>query len=166
MSIPTDDFLDVINEFPKEFEQFFSLVFFWNESYQFRLSEILTKWGLCFTYNIAFSHDLLNLNFTSHDFHYQHTFRKNGKKSIKFPAIEDFPKRLSTSDAGLWVGFGSFLDLSDDFDGFPYYLHDSFELPYKRSKTFKADRKLQSKILIEPQIYSIDESLYDFTPAE
>ena len=164
-SVPTDDFLDVINEFSKEFDDFFKLVFYWIDDYQNRMSEIITQWGLCFTYNIAFSHDLLNINSTSNDFHYQNTIRMVPFNKQSQP-MEDLPKRISTSNAGLWVGFDKLNQKNDlHVDGYLSLLHNPYELPTKRSKFSEVNLKVQSRILIEPQMNSIDESLLDYEPA-
>jgi len=144
-SIPTDDFLDVINQFSKEFDDFLSIVFYWIGTYQNRMSEIITPWGLCFTYNIAFSHDLLNHNTTSSDFYYENTLRLIQITKPNQP-IEDLPKRISTANAGLWVGFNKLNQAVDlRVDGYTSLFHDPFELPSKRSKVIETNLKVQTK---------------------
>ena len=76
------------------------------------MSEVLTEWGLCFTFNIAFSRDLLNLNSTSSDFHYQHPHRGFVTNLIQRPP-KILPKRIATVKSGLWVGFDDALYKND-----------------------------------------------------
>lgn len=161
ISVPNDDFLDVINEFGKEFNEYFSIVFYWLGEYQQYVSEVLTQWGLCFTFNIAFSHDLLDLNSTSSDFHYLHTHREIQPKLWRHqhPPIES-PKKLSTSNAGLWTGFSYYSNF------YKIMLHNPFELPSSRSKMLAFNPTYKTKISLDPQLYSIDESLHDLSPAE
>lgn len=140
--------------------------------YQDYIAEILAPLGLCHTYNIAFSHDLLNLNLTSSDFHYQYDqkFDLSLKKINNHPPTK-FPHKVSTSKAGLWVGFDQRAKLEknfiqNDFTGYVVLLHDPYELPSKNSHTMRINIKLQNKILIIPQIIAIDESLVGYKPAE
>jgi len=162
-SVPTDDFLEITNQFRKDL--YSDLNFFWiNEDQQF-VAEIITQWGLCFTYNIAFSHDLLNIDSTSDDFHYIYTPRWYEK--INFDH-ENFPVRISTSKVGLRVGF--FPDF-ENLEGllktqYTVLFHDPFELPSKNSKIMELNIYYQTNVLVVPQLNSIDESLVDYEPAE
>lgn len=167
-SVPTDDFLDVINEFDKDFfPGSFRIVFNWIDERKDYVSEIITQWGLCFTYNIAFSHDVLHINSTSEDFHYQ-SARKIADFEMSDDPIDlppnDLPQKISSSKAGLWVGFRRFND--DIFNGFTVIVHDPFELPSANSKIIDFNFKYQTTILIDPQQQSIDESLVGYDPAE
>lgn len=128
---------------------------------------------MCFTYNLAFSHDLLDINTTSSDFHYQHThkiFYQN--KHVHALPPQHFPLKISTSQKGLWVGFGSVKSehywkaIENDFNGYVVLLHDPFELPSKNSKIFNYNLNLQSKVLINSKLNSIDESLLEYEAAE
>lgn len=76
--IPTNDFLDVINEFNKEFinkeftgEPYEHYNFEWIGYERPLISEILTENGLCFSFNLAQSDEVLNKNATADDFHYE-----------------------------------------------------------------------------------------------
>lgn len=146
-----------------------SLIFMWIDQQQNYMSEIITPWGLCFTYNIAFNHDLLNLNAVSDDFHYEHTTRviPNARMERKPTKM---PKTISTSKAGLWVGFGrTHIEdegVKNDFNGYVVLFHDPFELPSKMSKIVKTNFDHRTKVFVEPQLNSIDESLYDYEPKE
>jgi len=133
------------------------------------MSEIITEWGLCFTFNIAFSHDLLNINSTSNDFHYQHQHRKISNVPIQRPP-QILPKRVSTVKSGLWVGFEKNLYknevIENDFNGYLVLLHDPFELPSKKSKIVNFNLKFQTEIIVDPLINAIDESLIEYESNE
>lgn len=159
-----------MNEFYKEFLDAASVVFFWigkNEAYA---AEVITPWGLCFSYNIAFSHDLIDINSTSSDFNYQYFYRRRIQK-LNEPPPENLPKKISTSNAGLWVGFSDMSDMMDGqsdykFDGFVMLFHNSYELPSRRSQIIQFNPNLQAKVYINPKLNAIDESLLDYEPVE
>ncbi|CAG9812250.1 unnamed protein product [Chironomus riparius] len=162
-SIPTDDFLEVANQFDKELG--FDLSYYWiNEDQQY-ITEIITEWGLCFTYNIAFSHDLLNINSTSDDFHYEYFPRWFEDINIE---INKFPISISTSKAGLRAGFHPDINKLGDLTKAQYTVifHDPFELPTANSKVIKLNIYYQTNVLVVPQINSIDESLVEYGPSE
>ena len=132
------------------------------------MSEIITPWGLCFTFNIAYNYDLLNLNITSNDFHYLNSQREISENLNARPPNK--PRKISTSKAGLWVGFGAKAFSKDviknDFNGFKVLHHDPFELPTKKSKIMNFNLNLQTSVLIDPEINSIDEALLGYGPEE
>lgn len=175
ISVPTDDFLNVINQFEKEFDpDKGSIVFYLIYERQEYISEIITPYGLCQTYNIAYSHDLLKINSTSNDFHFINSkVYKNIKRWIHSHPPEHLPQKVLTSNAGLWIGFGNKEDdekslelFHNTFDGYVVMFHDSFELPSKLSKTVNFNKMLQTKVLIDGKIITIDDSLYDYEPIE
>lgn len=133
------------------------------------MSEIITAWGLCFTFNIAYSHDLLNHNATSSDFSYLNSQREFNEYLNQRPA-KIKPRKIATSKAGLWVGFGAKAFSRDviknNFNGFKVLFHDPFELPTKRSKIMNFNLNLQTSVLIDPEINSIDEALLGYRPEE
>lgn len=172
-SVPTDDFLDVINEFAKEFDQTSSsAVFAFTAEVRSYISEIITHWGLCFTFNIALSRDLLNQNSTSSDFHYELFITQNFKKyKAKISPPEVLPRRIPTSNAGLLVDlFTDFSEVKEiilnNFDGYFVLIHDPFELPSKKSKIFQLGYAPKFKVIIDAELNKIDESIRDYQPAE
>ncbi|KAL7031154.1 hypothetical protein ACKWTF_006916 [Chironomus riparius] len=171
ISVSADDFLNDINEYPKEFTaDSYAIVINLVRKSQEYISEIITPWGLCFTYNIAFSNDLLDVNATSEDFHYEYSNKMFGNFDFDAPPT-DFPYKLSTSKAGLWVGFKysfftSYKFLENDFDGYVVSFHNPYELPTKNSKIIKFNKQIQTMILIDPSISTTDESLMEYEPAE
>lgn len=148
------------------------MVYFWIENEQHYISEILTQWGLCITFNIAFSHDLMKLNSTSCDFHYHNTIRNIGPKNYWHdPPPTELPKNISTSKAGLWVGLirekvKNKEFIGRKFDGYTVLFHNPFEIPSKNSKVINFNPNLQTKVLIRPQMNMIDQSLVGYEPNE
>ena len=173
-SIPADDFLEVLNEFMKGFGNWKSILFNWVFHRQYYISEIITPWGLCFTFNIAPSNDLLNKNSTSDDFHYEEAWTDYENIPGRLSSPIKSPRAIDTSKAGLWVGFWELenekkiLDQPETvpLNGHIVLIHDPFELPSRNSKMVKYSLELQTRILIDPQLNSIDESLYGYEPAE
>jgi hypothetical protein len=165
-SIPTDDFLDVINEFDKEFLRGRKILTFsfLDDPYHY-MSELLSPQGLCFTFNIALSQDLLKINSTSDDFHYKIFWTGLG-----YPSKTTIPRSDSQYPYGLKIQTileEKILKIAErNIDGYQVYLHDPYELPSSSSVKYiaKMDRKLDIKIL--PQINSIDDSIVDFSPKE
>lgn len=174
LSIPSHDFLDVMNEFYKEFLDKSLVVFIWITQIEKYISEIITPWGLCYTFNIGFNHDVLNLNSTSDDFHYKHFHQPQNMKQFRMPAPKILPKKMSTSRAGLWVGFTEeekmlkeIKEFSDYiFDGYLLLIHNPYELPSKRSEIIKYNPKFQAKVFINTKLNAIDESLFEYEPHE
>lgn len=171
-SVPTNDILDEFNEFFKEFSlRFDSLIFYLAQQNQEYVAEIITQWGLCFTYNIAFSHDLLYINKTSDDFHYIYGYKMFDKYNLVREEPKFYPQKISSSQAGLWVGFYEeknrpLIVVSNDFHGYVVLFHDPYELPSRNSKILKFNTQIQTKVFINPQLNSIDESLLDYEPAQ
>ena len=140
--------------------------YYWINQDQQYITEIITQWGLCFTYNIAFSHDLLNINSTSDDFHYVY-FPRWFSEDVNME-VKNFPESISTSKAGLRAGFYPDLNKLGDFTKAQYTVifHDPFELPSENSKVIKLNINYQTNVLIVPQLNSIDESLVEYEPSE
>lgn len=159
-----------MNEFAKSFTETLSLVFYWIDKYQFYMSEIITPWGLCFTYNIAFSHDLLDLNSTSNDFHYHHFNRVQKYYKNYQQSPTKLPKTISTSNNGLWVGFGPNIKnggaIQNNFEGYKILLHNPLELPTKLVKIINFNHNFPSEILVNAQVNKIDEALVGYEPNE
>lgn len=166
-SIPTDDFLSVINEFDKEFLLGnLPLSFIFNHDSHHFISEVIAPQGLCFSFNMAYSHDMLDINLTSSDFHHQIIETGHG-----IPVIPEIPRNDSKYPYGLKVQ-SMFLEellqstIKKDIDGYQLYLHDSFELPSSSSVKYlvRGNRELDIKII--PQINFIDDSITHYDPVE
>ncbi|CAG9811156.1 unnamed protein product [Chironomus riparius] len=172
-SVPAHDFLEISNEFLKGS---LSFVFYWIDEKRQYVTEIVTQWGLCFTYNIGFSHDVLHINSTSDDFHFQASSKEDIMPSYQSTYLyetppKDLPQTISTSKAGLWVGISlAYADkdriAKNTFKAYTVLLHDPFELPSANSKIIQLNVKYQTTIQVNPQQNSIDESLMDYEPVE
>lgn len=141
------------------------------ESQRF-LNEIITPWGLCFTFNMAHSHDLLNLNQVSDNFHYQYTIQADvDYTKYIYQLAETIPKKVLTTKLGLTVTVLPYNEIyeqviENDFDGYLFIIHDPYELPSWKSKIVKAANFFETKVQVSPKLHEIDESLYGYTPAE
>lgn len=168
--IPNDDFLDIINKFDKEFfhsEELLDIK--WMEDHKQFVSEILTPKGLCLTFNLAFANQVLNINSTSNDFHYQliHLFYKTVPKDL-FPP-KSLPRKISSSFAGLYIKIDMlymfFNELYEENPhGFTVFIHDPFELPSMNSKIYNINIGQRNKILIDAKLNTIDNSLIHLKP--
>lgn len=167
-TIPTDDFLDVINEFYKGiFEDFINFVFLYNA--QTHASEIITVYGLCYTFNLALHNDLVNTNTTSNDFHHD-LFAPGFYVSPPLPP-EDYPEKDSSFPYGLKVELTISHKLAEmaykkNFIGNYIFLHDPFELPSSSSTKFLLTPNRKVSIKIIPQINLIDDSITEYDPVE
>ncbi|KAL7019577.1 hypothetical protein ACKWTF_011168 [Chironomus riparius] len=170
-SIPNDDFLNIMNEFKKEFldmEQTLNIL--WMEDERQYVSEILTTEGLCFTFNNAFANDLLNLNNTSNDFHYQLFHLRSDSKDYVPPPI--LPRKIASSFPGLRLKFDVLaMFLKEIYEKNPHgllcFIHDPYELPSMNSKILNADFRQRTHITINAEMNSIEDSVEkDYGPAE
>lgn len=70
ISAPMDDFREVLYDFPKFYQYWHykhggwktirSYAGTWQKIFAIKLSEILTRWGLCYTFNILKSADMIS----------------------------------------------------------------------------------------------------------
>ncbi|KAG5668707.1 hypothetical protein PVAND_016636 [Polypedilum vanderplanki] len=156
-SIPTDDFLDVINEFDKTyiFKEIYS--FFWVTQGYTGITEILTEFGLCTNFNIVLATELFNINLITKDFHYVHEYNKF---SIRINYTEQIPRRVARGkQTFLLQAFSYKWDTIWEFNGHTLFLHNSYEIPTKFTLTKMINYKELTNIFIEPHIMAIDESI-------
>jgi hypothetical protein len=161
-SVPTDDFLDICNEFQK---QLYSAYFYWISIGEF-VSEIITPYGLCFTFNFPKVEDFLNTNSTSNDFHFSNFHTVHFDPTIKNISL---PRKISTSINGLYflLSFPYHKKIIEsDIDGLLFFVHDPFELPVKSTPKFNAKSFQPLEIKIDPEINTIDDSLLSYSPEE
>lgn len=167
--MPTNDVLDILNQFDKCSEYKVNTDFTWIMSPKEHRSDILTEYGICTSFNIAMSQDVLYLNSTSDDFHYipfTHFYRS--KINFKSAVI---PRRTLALNEGLIINtlnnyrvIKNVLNLN--IDGTLVLLHDPYEMPSKYSTQVPLNSFETLNLKIEPQFNTIDESLIDFDPAE
>lgn len=165
LTISTDHFLSIANDFEK-----FTLSWFVGVGFNYHKkitvnSEILTQHGLCFSFNLAVSEHFFNSDLVSTDF--LHEYFKLQWKSEKFN--ETVPKNIDTMTQ-LEFFFHvreMFYDrtVNGIFDGHFVYVHDPYELPIL-SFPYPMHRHNHMYLFVEPILIEIDESLYDLTPEE
>lgn len=167
--MPITDILDILNQFEKRSEFAINPVFSWILSPNEYRSETITEYGICFSFNIAMSQNVLDLNSTSDDFHYipfAHFYRS--KNTYEAAVI---PRRTKALNEGLIIktinsyrGIKNVLNLN--IDGALVLLHDPYELPSKYASQVPLNSYEALNMKIEPQFNTIDESLIDFDPIE
>lgn len=168
LTLPQFDFLEVINEFEKvliEFQPSLCIEF----SYEFDryISEVLTPLGLCYSFNIASSSDLLNLNLTSDYFHYD--IMRTCSTFSEIREIPVIPRNDTPYPSGYFLMWQyPYVDINyrTNRTGHYFYLHDPYELPSSSSKKIKINANRDGYIRIVPQIFQIDESLVKYDPKE
>ena len=160
-----------MNEFSKEFLKSASeLNVFWMEDQKQYVSEILTSEGLCLTFNIAFAKDLLHLKMASNDFHYQLFHLKYFSDSKDLVPPQSLPRKISSSFSGLQMKIDILKMIFDEiFERNPHslmlFIHNPYELPSINSKMFNLDDSRRTKITIDAELNTIDDSLVVYTPA-
>ena len=132
--------MDVLNEFDKEFLFSYEILqfAFIFDGVQY-VSEILTPYGLCHSFNVAYSSDMLNYKSTSSDFHYQ--IFPSGFVHDLLPAIPELPRKDSPYPYGLTTNmiisnFKNKNAIKRDYEGYDFFLHDPFELPSSFSSKY------------------------------
>lgn len=161
--------MDVLNDFFKpHYEQHINFVFAYNA--QTHASEIITPYGLCNTFNLAYSKDLLNINQTSDDFYYQLFPNGHYRSSPPLP-FDDYPEKDSGYPYGLKIVLShedifSNVKSTNLFNGNHFYFHDPFELPSSSSAKFLLASRTNYGIKIKPQITSIDDSIAHYDSIE
>ena len=56
--------------------------------------------------------------------------------------------------------------IENHFNGYKVFFHDPFELATKKSKNLNFNLKFQTKVMVDPQVNTIDDALYGYKPAE
>lgn len=146
----------------------FGVISTWLNKYTVPYSLILTRWGLCFNFNLVASSELLNLNETSSNFHY--TADNNVLAYI--PSLDS--NSLELNETVPWIASNSRRYLLIYFDdkkyrkdnpfvtvqGFHLIFHSNFELPFEeeRNHVLIGARRFVT-ISINPIVYEADESL-------
>jgi Amiloride-sensitive sodium channel len=109
----------------------------WLLKYTTQYSMTLTRWGLCFTFNMLASHELLNLNETSRDFHFKVDIKNPFNLYWLGADTEDFnssmPWHTSHKSVGLSTYFNDSKYLAENpfivQDGFLVIVHSNFDFP-------------------------------------
>jgi amiloride-sensitive sodium channel len=164
LSIPTNDFLHMINTFEKLNRHEVTQGFYWfYDQSRGLFSEILMPWGLCSVFNIASREEVLHVDNTSSDFHYEIISNK-GPVNLTFK----IPRKTKTSEEGFTIHFQ--LDDDNEFVGVRQgsiaVIHNSHEFPTMNAVKIPFNGYKKTYVWIQPQMNSIDESLEDFSPAD
>jgi hypothetical protein len=147
----------------------------WLLKYTTQYSMTLTRWGLCFTFNMLASHELLNLNETSRDFHFKVDIRNPFYMYWLGTYTEDFNSSLP------WHASRKGVRLSADFndrkyqaknpfivqDGFLVMVHSNFEFPSAELENHVLVPK-SSYVFVDliPAVHSSTDSLSDLNVEE
>lgn len=161
-----------MNEFSKEFlftDQVINILWLANNGQY--VSEILTPDGLCFTFNGVFVEDLLNMNLTSNDFHYEMAYIYYAVLTSTLHPPKSLPRRISTSLSGLEIIFAIgefwFPKIFRKYgSSLSFYIHNPFELPSINSKMLNIDVNQNTKVFIDAELNTIDDSLVNYSPNE
>ena len=166
-TLPNFDSLDVLNEFEKEIKSCPGICFEFHRRCNRYISEVLTPLGLCHSFNIALAHDLLDINTTSNDFHYE-LFISCFAILNNVYDMPEIPRNDTSLPTGLKIRwFEAFNNLIErDLVGHYMYLHDPYELPSTNSKKLMLNINHDILIQIVPQINRIDDSIVGYDPAE
>lgn len=167
ISIPTDDFLDVLNEFQKEiFSPAGSQIgYSWSEEMTYIYSEILTEFGLCYTFNSVSYNRLLRFFSVSSDFHFQKfsffTPNYEGRNPLRMN-LRNGEYKLVITTVKEYFEKGIVATLN----GYLMIFHNSYELPSKSSTIIPINIGEKYDIIIEPQLNNIEVSLKNDDPME
>lgn len=159
--------MDIINEFDKEFvldPSPLSFSFVYN-SFNY-LSEIITPNGLCTTFNMAYFFDMLDINTTSDDFHFQLFKTGWGIEYIPILPRNDSQFPYGSKLHAVFPENLKDISIKNDIDGYQLYLHDPFELPSSFSVKYLVRKNQGLDFNIIPQINMIDDSIIDYKPNE
>lgn len=165
-SISTDNFLEFLYEFETEIYNHNPSFFFGSNGKNWR-TDVVTAHGVCRTFNLALSNDLLNINETSDNFHYQHYDNLNNY--FTYPAeLPGLPQSDSPFPYGLNIQLAMDIDNESFTENYTYtlYLHDPFEFPSSSSTKFILKTNTEIQIKIFAQIHEIDDSITDYDSKE
>lgn len=136
------------------------------------ISEILTHFGLCYTFNVAYVDDVLHMNSTSNDFHYDYyDLDDELVVEYKFVRPKSLPRKITSSFTGLQIYFSTLnIFYHEIFERNPnvhvIYIHDPFELPSMDSKMLNINNNQIISLVFDADLNTIDDSLVHYKPEE
>ncbi|KAG5668125.1 hypothetical protein PVAND_016078 [Polypedilum vanderplanki] len=166
ISIPTDDFLDVLSEFQRANIREILPLFHWSRDFHARYSIILTEFGLCRSFNLALPEDIFYIDSISDDFlhNYFTDSDYNGQKNN----TEIIPRKAENSDdsVNFWTGGKPRETEVFKFEGYMIFYHDPYEMPKKNTKAviINVQETHIMNLFFTPEMVDIDQSLYDVDP--
>ncbi|CAG9805270.1 unnamed protein product [Chironomus riparius] len=186
VSIPTNDFIDILGSFGTFFgEPLYGTIFRpyfmanWTDKYPVNFTNTLWKTGFCYTFNFPNSSQMFHLNSTSSDFNYMNvTMLGTERRRVSNYKLEmSYPIKAQNPGKGLHLGFSEMQKyqiykvysdyLNDsipnkDYDGLKLWFHDAFEVLSHDSINLQVRLPSYSKITIVPKILKVDDSMMDF----
>lgn len=147
----------------------------WLNKYSVPFSLVITRWGLCFDFNMLESSQLLNINETSSDFHYKADYRN----LAYIPSLDS--NSIDRNDSFPWTPLNNMRHLITYFfdhnyvqnnpfeenQGFHIIFHGNFEFPFQDEKNhFRMGQKSFVTIDIIPIVYEADNSMTELNPVE
>jgi hypothetical protein len=147
----------------------------WLNKYSVLFSLIMTRWGLCFNFNMIAVNELLNVNETSRDFHYEANIKNHAYlaslDSNTLDSNETFPWRATNSHRSLIISF--FRSAYNDENpyvsqsGYHMILHSSYEFPfYEEENHIWVGSEHFTTVDISPVVFEADESMAELTVEE
>lgn len=189
-SIPTEDFFQVLQMFQnfwkvKDGSYADSQEASWNEIYAGNFQEILTRWGLCYSFNLINKTKLFNE--VSDDLTFIHEYYVTQKTAPELPVYEideENPLKTRSSELGFHATLTDY-DESLDFwadstpeeasryknpfqvlDGYHLMFHSPLELPDVNSVHHYTTARQALMFWIVPHMTKIDDSLKGLQPEE
>lgn len=139
----------------------------WIDEFDVPLSPILTKHGLCYTFNILPDNELLYLSRVSEDFQYDVVFY--GSKYTDFNS--DFTKELEmdhpwftrSANKGLFLQLFTISKMNADPELYPLsgdkvFVHSPYELPINGKQT-SFHRLQHTTVYLAPKLTMLDDNL-------
>lgn len=186
-SIPTDDFLDRLKDFPPAWKIFDSSYddgkkkisdqeFDWLNKYQVSVTKTLWKTGFCYIFNFPEAENIFNIEKISSDLNFSETFLFSESIELAYQNHHQPPLRTHHSILGLYgllqlKPFDASQEIidwheSEVLDGYRLIFHDPFELPSSNSPQFQTLTHHYVDYLIIPKMTSVDDSILNYTPDE
>lgn len=189
-SIPTEDFFQVLQGFQnfwkvKDGSDTNSQEASWNEIYAGHFQEILTRWGLCYSFNLINKTKLFHE--VSDDLTFIHEYFITLRTASELPVYEmdeENPLKTRSPELGFHATLTDY-DESLDFwadwapeeagryknpfhvlDGYRVMFHSSLELPNMNSVHHYTTARQALMFWIVPHMTKIDVSLKDLQPEE
>lgn len=147
----------------------------WLHKYNVPYSLILTRWGICFNFNMITTEELLNVNETSRDFHYNADI-------VNFVFVASLDSNAIDFDAPFpWHAASNHRTLINYFfngiynngnplveqDGYHIIFHSNFEFPFAEEKNHIWIGTQQFVTIdIDPVVYEADDSMSEMKVVE
>jgi acid-sensing ion channel, other len=138
----------------------------WRARYSTPISKVLTKWGICFNFNLLPAKELFNFE-VSDDFFHQTV---NSPREV---LNESMPYKMPSLDIALSINvrFRNIIKYKYNNNNslqplalMRVIVHSPFEMPSYMGQEFFHTSVRISSVIVEPEIQMIDESLHSLSP--